>query len=500
MSFFCAISGEPPQNPVVSPKTGLVYERRLIVAHLNQHGTEPSGDALNEDDLIPVKASPNAAPPRPPTLTSIPALLHTLQSEWDSLMLETASLRSQYLATRQELAHALYQGDAATRVVARLVRERDEAREALANVRAATGMTSAEPATEDGDVEMSQSAAPLEPEALPEDVQSAIDSAHASLSAARKKRKALPVPSPARLSNEPSTTFAAPGGTAFALLPSLSATAFVTGAEDGAVRVWDGGEILATLEGHKGPVTALESATTAAGEAYILSGSSDRSVRLWQGTAPYTLLAEETVHTGTITGLALHPSGSVLLTASEDGSFALLRLPSLALVSRSMPPSATAAHAGGYASLALHPDGVLLALGLASAGKIQIFDIRTRALAAEFDLPSGSSVPSLSFSENGYSLASCSAGSSEVVIWDLRKLVVQRTLAASTPVRSVAYDPQGVFVAAAGEGAVEAWAHKGWAKAWEGLVAEEGKVRWGAGGESVWVGGKSGVAEWAPEQ
>ncbi|KZO89584.1 WD40 repeat-like protein [Calocera viscosa TUFC12733] len=432
---------------------------------------------------------PNAAPPRPPTLTSVPALLHTLQSEWDALVLETASLRAQYVSTRQELAHALYQGDAATRVVARLVRERDEAREALANVRAATGLSAPAPA-EDGDVEMPS--APTEPEALPEDVQALIDSTHASLSATRKKRKTPSVPSPARLGREPSSTFPAPGSTAFALLPTLSSSAFVTGAKDGKVTVWDG-EAQATLEGHKGAITALEVVT---GTKYIVSGSEDRSVRLWQGAAPYPLLAEQTAHSGAITGLALHPSGELLLTASADGTFSLLRFPSLSPVSRSSPSDSP----GGYASLALHPDGVLLALGLASKGKIQIYDIRTRALAAEVDMPSGSSVTGLSFSENGYSLASA-AGEKEVVIWDLRKLPVHHTISASSAVHSVAYDQAGAFIAAAGEGGVEAWAHKGWGRVWEGVgvTAEKGVVRWGGKRGNVWVGGGEGVRVWRPE-
>ena len=72
---------------------------------------------------------PGTAPPRPPTQSSIPALLHTLQNEWDALVLETFVLKQQYNSTRQELSYALYAQDAATRVLARVIRERDDARE-----------------------------------------------------------------------------------------------------------------------------------------------------------------------------------------------------------------------------------------------------------------------------------------------------------------------------------------------------------------------------------
>ena len=56
--FFCAISGEPPQDPVVSSKSGHVYERRLILKYLKDNGTDPiTGEKIEEADLISVKAS-----------------------------------------------------------------------------------------------------------------------------------------------------------------------------------------------------------------------------------------------------------------------------------------------------------------------------------------------------------------------------------------------------------------------------------------------------------
>lgn len=92
-----------------------------------------TGEELSIEDLVDVKTS-RVVRPRPPTLTSIPALLNVFQEEWDALALETYTLRQTLAQTRQELSTALYQHDAAVRVIARLTKERDEARDALSKV------------------------------------------------------------------------------------------------------------------------------------------------------------------------------------------------------------------------------------------------------------------------------------------------------------------------------------------------------------------------------
>lgn len=46
-------------------------------------------------------------------------------------MLETLALRKQTAQLRQELSHALYKEDATMRVLARTIKERDEARECV---------------------------------------------------------------------------------------------------------------------------------------------------------------------------------------------------------------------------------------------------------------------------------------------------------------------------------------------------------------------------------
>ena len=118
--------------------TGTVYEKRLIEAYISENGVEPTtGEALTIEDLIELR-SQRIVRPRPPTLTSIPSLLGVFQEEWDALALETFTLKKSLAETRQELSTALYQYDAAVRVIARLTRERDEARDALSKVHVGT--------------------------------------------------------------------------------------------------------------------------------------------------------------------------------------------------------------------------------------------------------------------------------------------------------------------------------------------------------------------------
>lgn len=65
--------------------------------------------------------------PKPLVANSVPNLLQLLATEWDSTMLEIFNLRKSLNDTRKELAQALYQYDAATRVISKLIKEKETA-------------------------------------------------------------------------------------------------------------------------------------------------------------------------------------------------------------------------------------------------------------------------------------------------------------------------------------------------------------------------------------
>jgi hypothetical protein len=50
------VSGEAPEHPVVSKKSGQVYEHRLIVKYIEDNGKDPvSGEELSVEDLLDIK-------------------------------------------------------------------------------------------------------------------------------------------------------------------------------------------------------------------------------------------------------------------------------------------------------------------------------------------------------------------------------------------------------------------------------------------------------------
>ncbi|KAF9817515.1 hypothetical protein IEO21_03366 [Rhodonia placenta] len=498
--FFCSISGEPPQDPVISQKSGHVYERRLILKYITENSTDPiTGEKLEESDLITVKANPKTAAPRPTSATSIPALLHTLQNEWDALMLETFSLKQQYNSVRQELSYALYAQDAATRVVARLMRERDAAREALASVSATMGIA---PAPSGDDVEMSEPG--QETVALPEEAAKQIEETRETLSSKRRKRKPPPgYVNPADVKTFtakhtiPSLHSTSPSGITALAVSRSEPSQFLTGGNDKVVQLYDRStdKVLASLKGHTKKVTAVafRDAFSESEPTLLLSASADKIAKVWahdSASGEYIPRATIRTHRSELSGLAVHPTKTLVALASADRTYSLHDLTTGNLVYRSPVGDEP------FASLGVHPDGTLVAVGTPTS-TIKVFDIRSGAIAASLSPPESTpfTVKTLSFSENGYHMLAPDSLSS-VAVWDLRKPKIAHSIALGDnfKVNKVSYDYSAQLLGVAGSEGVRIFAHK----TWEELVhfeeagdvadlvfGEEGKEIWGASGREV---------------
>jgi len=309
----CSISGQPAQEPVVS-KNGDIFEKRLIVKHIEANGTCPiTNEAMGLEDLIPLRlANSNAVKPRQLSATSVPGLLQTFQNEWDSLMLETFHLKKQLETTRQELSQALYQSDAACRVIARLIKERDGARTELEQLRQSVGRG--------GKMEVDNGLPGLDTEA-----RNKIQAKAAELSASRKGFEAGPKVASIQDIKAFKSTFSqtphkasSPGVLSVDIHP-IDENIIVTGGVDSTAVITNRatGKKEATLSGHTKKVNVSLFHPT---KDIVLTGSSDHTVKIWSRggdnhfQAAYTIAA----HASDVHAISLHATNDYIVSGSND--------------------------------------------------------------------------------------------------------------------------------------------------------------------------------------
>ncbi|KAK8220138.1 hypothetical protein M8818_000554 [Zalaria obscura] len=466
--MLCAISGEAPQVPVASRKSGNVFERRLIESYIAENGTDPvNGEDLTVEDLVELKQA-RVVRPRPPTLTSIPALLSTFQNEWDALILETYQLKQQLAETRQELSTALYYNDSAEKVIARLQRERDEARDALSRVTISST---------NGANGTSGDAMQVDGQGLPDGVLARIEQTQQQLSSTRRKR---PVPedwATAELIQSFDTKQTSeplyPGSRSLAV--DATGDLVLLGGADGVAGVYSiaQGQVVHTLQCGSGSIVdGLWCGSKA------IVALSTGAVQIFENGAQ---VGGFTQHAGAVAAIALHPCGDILASVGVDKSYILYDL-------QTMKPITQVSTETELSTAAFHPDGHLFAAGSID-GTIKLFDVKTSENVANFASSSGAApVQSLSFSENGTWLVSVIQDQTSVSVWDLRKMAELKTLEIGTAVTSVSWDYTGQFLAAAGRGSVAVQQYTKSSKTWSEpfrKAVNAVDVKWGANARSL---------------
>ncbi|MCJ1308959.1 hypothetical protein MMC25_002614 [Agyrium rufum] len=451
--MLCAISGEAPQVPVVSVKSGNVFEKRLIEVYIAENGTDPvTNEELTTADLIDLKTA-RTVRPRPPTLTSIPSLLSVFQNEWDALALESYTLKQQLVQTRQELSTALYQHDAAVRVIARVTRERDEARDALSKL-SISGAT-----TTNGE------AMQVDSEGLPEKLREKVEATQEKLSKTRRKR-AIPegwATSETLETFKPNSLPASQSPKASTIALDSTTDLVLIGCGDDVARAYSRSskEIIYTVTANG----SVNDAQWAGSRAVIASNS----VTVYDEA---TVAATFTNHAGPVSALAVHPSSDILASVGQDKAIVIYDLADLSVAAKVQTDSALSA-------AAFHPDGHLLAVG-GTSGQIKIYNTASLEFAASFDAPGP--VQNLAFSENGTWLASVSKNDTSIAIWDLRKMAHLKTLDVGSAISSIQWDYTGQFLAIAGPGGIIVMQYSKSSKEWSeplrnGMAAKD--IAWG---------------------
>lgn len=437
--MYCSLSNVVPTDPVVSTKSGHLYERSVIEKHIDAEGKCPiTGEDMSHDDLLPVKTT-RGVKPRPVGAASVPGLLSMLQDEWDAVMLETYTLREHLNTVRQELSQALYQHDAACRVIARITKERDTARAQLQRVLSSTA----------GDVDMGGKAEEEDGAGIPQRVLLRMTTLAETLSAGRKKR-AMPeglaskdaLSSYSKLSTHKIHQSSKGGILCVDAHPS-DPNLTVTGGVDKAVLVFNrsAGKIASKLTGHSKRVSGVSFVD---GSDRVVSCSHDKTVRVWAPKgSKFTTAATLSPHSAEITDISVQPTGSYVISSSLDKTWSFSDMETGKVYTTCEPV------AGTLECVAFHPDGVIFGTGTGT-NLVRMWDTKTCGNVATFEGHSGV-VNGVAFSENGYHMASASDDGS-VRVWDLRKLKVLRELKVDGAAKSVAFDKSGKYLASGADG------------------------------------------------
>ncbi|KAG5678481.1 hypothetical protein PVAND_008151 [Polypedilum vanderplanki] len=457
MSLICAISNEVPDVPVISPNSGAIFERRLIEKYIQENGVDPiSGKDMTIEELIEIKTPP-VLKPKPPSATSIPAILKMMQDEWDALMLHSFTQRQQLQTARQELSHALYQHDAACRVIARLNKEVTAAREALATLKPQAGISTTiqqtviqQPVTAN-EAPGIAAALPVEQAGMSDEIiQKLQDKATVLTQERKKKGKTVPeelvsaekIRSFLNLASHPGLHSASVPGILALDISNSDNSKILTGGNDKNATIFnkDTEQVVTILKGHSKKVTKV---IYHPDESTVITASPDTTIRVWNvPTSQTTLLLR--CHEGPVTGLSLHPTGDYILSTSQDKNWAFSDIRTGRLLTMKIDSADC-----GLTAAQFHPDGLIFGTGTEDA-QVRIWDLKEQSNVANFPGHIGE-ISAISFSENGYYLATA-ASDSCVKLWDLRKLKNFKTIQLEDgyEVKDLCFDQSGTYLAIAG--------------------------------------------------
>ncbi len=182
----------------------------------------------------------------------------------------------------------------------------------------------------------------------------------------------------------------------------------ISGSSDRTVKIWDieSGQLLRSLRGHTAPVRAV--AVTPDGR-YVISSSSDRTVKIWSLETGQLLRGLEG-HTAPVRAVVVTPDGHYVISGSSDRIVKIWDLETGRLL-RSLE-----GHAGWVRAVAVTPDGRYVVSG-SSDNTVRVWDLETGRLLYSLE-GHAREVRAVAVTPDGRYVVS-GADDNTVKIWDL---------------------------------------------------------------------------------
>lgn len=517
MSLRCALTGMVATVPVINIKNGRVYDQHAINQHLAINQTDPfTNEPLQSKDLIPISTESLMIPPVQSLSqsSSLREALQTVNREFDGLMLEQFQLKKENQSLKQELAHALYQHDAATRVIARLIKERDDAKAELNHI--ATNPIHRHPAQPNGSDQMEVDAEQSNAQSNDQNIlnQIIVDCAE-QLS---KKRKAtikhlkttiqpaqsisqMKLVASVKLGSDQSPVTSHCMDVDYQSISQSSNQSMplglaVSGNSDGSISVIDCSKssVIETLRPSAKRITDITfvqpsqytssssisqsnnhwTSLSTTSPLPFLSASSDGSASLYSYTSDsssnqtsYRSLYRTTHHSGPVS-LSVHPSSLTYVTAGLDGRWHLNEMNT----GRSINQFVNQAHnqSIGFSAVSFHPDGRIIGVA-ATDQTFKVFDASSASVVGSFKGHTAAPL-CVAFSPNG--LHACTGDADHVIkLWDLRyvspdanKPLNFQNLTLHQAINSVVFDESASNLVIASGGTCHVYETKTWQQIW----------------------------------
>ncbi|KZP17859.1 WD40 repeat-like protein [Athelia psychrophila] len=228
---------------------------------------------------------------------------------------------------------------------------------------------------------------------------------------------------------------------------SLDGTHIVSGSSDKTIQIWDaetGEAVGESLKGHTGEIMSVAYSPDGT---HIVSGSSDKTIRIWDAETGEAVGEPLRGHTNPIFSTAYSPDGKHIVSCSSDKTIRVWDAETGEAVGEPLRGNTDIIY-----SVAYSPDGKYIVSGSGDTdwGSIQIWDAETGKVVGKPLTGHMAWVIVVAYSPDGTRIASCS-GDQEIRIWSaetgktIRK-PIRRSGGDANYVNSVAYSPNGMYI------------------------------------------------------